>query len=205
MRIVTHIRRVSSKKSEFTITHLDKILTFQDSSGNKATETQKYTVTANINGLTNFGLKILNSDGTISYIHINGASPAQRQQENGKTKVAMQFDGQAKVSGTFETTLTLGHQHAFTKDQETLLHTIDNETKLLRMTVQPPAGRRTKFASLSRRYKDEETQEAPPNITEEGKIVANINNPPIGAEYCLRWDWPKAKLMDKIDNLFFYK
>ena len=192
-------------KTAFTITHLDKILTIQDSNGNKATETQKYSVTANETGRSEIWFNNIISDGIISYIHINGASPAERKQEDGKTHVAMKFDAPVKASDTFETTITLGHQNAFTKTQETLVHTIDNETKLLRMVVELPAGRRAGFASLSRRYKDEEKQAPPPIITEHGKIVADIKNPPLGAEYCLHWDWPKTKLMDKLDNIFFYK
>jgi len=31
-------------------------------------------------------------------------------------------------------------------------------------------------------------------FTEHGNIVAGITNPPLGAEYCLHWDWSKAKL-----------
>lgn len=192
-------------KTAFTITHLDKILTIQDSSGNKATETQKYSVTANKTGLSEIWFKNIISDGIISYIYINGASPAERKQEDGKTHVAMKFNAPVKAGSTFETTVTLGHQHAFTKTQETLVHTIDNETKLLRMVIELPTGRQSGYASLSRLYKGEETQAPPPIITEHGKIVADIKNPPVGAEYCLRWDWPKAKLIDKIDKLFFYK
>lgn len=192
-------------KTAFTITHLDKILTIQDSSGNKATETQKYTVTANQTGLSNFWFNNISSSGTISSININGASPTERKTEDGKIHAAMKFDTPVKAGTTFDTTLTLGHQNAFTKTQETLAHTIDNETKLLRMIIDLPVGRPAAFTSLSRRYKDEETQILPPIITEHGKIVADITNPPLGAEYCLHWDWPKAKLMDKLDDLFFYK
>lgn len=192
-------------KTAFTITHLDKILTIQDNSGKKATETQKYTVTANKTGHSEFWFKNITSDGIISYIQINGASPAEQKQEDGKIHVAMKFDSPVRTGSTFEATVTLGYQNAFTKTQETLIHTIDNETKLLRMVVELPAGRQAGFASLSRRFKGEETQVPPPIITEQGKIVADIKNPPIGSEYCLHWDWPKAKLMDKLDNLFFYK
>jgi hypothetical protein len=192
-------------KTAFTIAHLDKILTIQDSSGNKATETQKATVTANKTGLSDFWFNNISSSGTISSININGASPAERKTEDGKIHAAMKFDAPIKAGNAFDATLSLGHQNAFTKTQETFVHTIDNETKLLRMIIELPAGRPAAFASLSRRYKDEETQALPPIITEHGKIVADIKNPPIGAEYCLHWDWPKAKLMDKLDDLFFYK
>ena len=192
-------------KTAFTVTHLDKILTIQDSSGKKATETQKYTVTANKAGLAEFWFKNISSDGIINYIYINGASPAERKQEDGKIHVAMKFDAPLKAGNAFDATVTFSHQNAFTKTQETLVHTIENETKLLRMIIELPRKRPAAFASLERRYKGEVKQISPPIITEHGKIMADIQNPPVGAEYYLHWDWPKTKLIDKLDDHIFYK
>lgn len=192
-------------KTEFTVMHLDKILTIKDSSGKKATETQKYTVTANKNGLPEFWFKNISSDGTINSFNINGSSPAERKQEDGKIHVAMKFDAPIKKGNTFDTTLTFDHQNAFTKTQDTLVHTIDNQTKLLRIIIELPRERPATFASLIRRYKGEEKHFFSPIITEHGKIMADIQNPPVGAEYRLHWEWPQSRLMDKIDDLIFHK
>lgn len=157
-------------KTAFTVTHLDKILTIQDIGGKKATETRRYTVTANKTGLPEFWFTNISSDGNINYIHINGASPAERKQEDGKIHVAMKFDAPIKAGNAFDATLTLGHQNAFTKTQETLVHTIENETKLLRMIIELPRKRPAAFASLVRRYKGEVKQISPLLLPNMGKL-----------------------------------
>ena len=192
-------------KTAFTISNLERTITIQDNSGSKAAETQKHTVVTNQSGLSEFWCTNINSNGYVSYITINGASPAEQRQEDSNTHAAIKFDGNLKSGQAFDIMLSFNHKDAFKDTRCTLAHTVDNETKLLRLVVKLPEGRPVTSASVSRKVDDVETAMLPPVIADNGNVVAEIRNPLIGATYYLQWDCPKQSIVDRLDNLFITK
>lgn len=192
-------------KTAFTITNLERTITIQDNSGSKATETQNHAVVTNKSGLSEFWCRNINSNGYVSYITINGTSPADQAKEDRNTHASIKFDGNLKSGQKFNIALSFNHKDAFKDTHCVLAHTIDNETNLLRLVVKLPKGRPVTSASVSRRVDDIETAMLPPVIANNGNVVAEIRNPLIGATYFLQWDCPKQNIVDKLDNIFITK
>ena len=189
-------------KTAFTVSSLERTVTIQDNSGSKAAETQKHAVIANQSGISEFWCRNINSNGYVSYITINGTSPAEQRQEDGNTHAAIKFDGNIKSGQAFDIDLSFNHKDAFKDTHCKLAHTVDNDTNLLRLVVILPEGRPVTSASVSSKVDDVETPMLPPVIANNGNIVAEIRNPLIGATYYLQWDCPKQNLVDKLDNMF---
>ena len=192
-------------QTAFTISNLERTITIQDNSGSKAAETQNHMVVTNQSGVSEFWCRNINSNGYVSYITINGASPAEQLQVDSNTHAAIKFDGSLKSGQAFDIALSFNHKDAFKDTRCTLAHTVDNETNLLRLVVKLPEGRPVTSASVSRKVDDVETAMLPPVIADNGNIVAEIRNPLIGATYYLHWDCPKLNLVDKLDNMFTSK
>ena len=192
-------------KTAFTISNLERTITIQDNSGNKAAETQNHAVVTNQSGLSEFWCRNIYSNGYVSYITINGASPTEQAKEDRNTHAAIKFDGNLKSGQKFDIALSFNHKDAFKETQCVLAHTVDNATNLLRLVVKLPEGRPVTSASISRKVDDVETAMLPPVIADNGNIVAEIKNPLIGATYYLHWNCPKQNIIDKLDNIFISK
>lgn len=192
-------------KTAFTVSSLERTITIQDNSGCKAAETQKHAVIANKSGISEFWCRNINSNGYVSYITINGTSPAEQLQEDSNTHAAIKFDGNIKSGQAFDIDLSFNHKDAFKDTHCKLAHTVDNDTNLLRLVVILPEGRPVTSASVSRKVDDVETPMLPPVIADNGNIVAEIRNPLVGATYYLQWDCPKQNLVNKLDNIFITK
>lgn len=189
-------------KTAFTVSHLERILAIQDSSGSKATETQHYAITTNHSGFSAFWCRNISSIGSISYININGRTPAEQNQKDGTIHAAIKFDSNLKPGQPLDLVLTFDHNNAFTESQGVLKHTVDHETKLLRLVVELPKGRPITSAKVFRKFEDIEKELLPPIVTEHEKIEVEIKKPLLGAEYCLQWEWPKQGFVKKLDSLF---
>jgi hypothetical protein len=192
-------------KTSFIVSNLERTITIQDNSGSKAAETQKHTVVTNRSDLSEFWCGNINSNGFVSHITINGASPAEQVQEGSNTHAAIKFDGNLKSGQAFDIELSFNHKNAFKDTHCTLAHTVDNETNLLRLVVKLPKGRPVTSASVSCKIDGADTPQLPPIITDDGDVVAEIRNPLIGATYYLQWDCPKQNLADKLDRIFITK
>ena len=189
-------------KTAFTISSLERVLTIDDSSGSKATETQNYAIITNHSGHSAFWCKNIRSDGFVSYININGMAPAEQIQEDGSIQAAMTFESRLKTGQPFDLLLTFNHRNAFTGSQGVLAHTVDQETNRLHLVVELPKGRPVTSAKVFRKYEGVEKELLPPIVSEHGRIEAEIKNPLLGAEYYLQWDWPKEGFVRKLDRLF---
>ncbi len=190
-------------KTVFTISCLDRILTIQDDNGVKAVEVQKQTITVNRSGQTEFWCNNIQSEGAVSYIDINGQSPAEQKQEGEQTSALIKFDAPLKTGAALDLVLSYSHNNAFKKAQQTLVHIIDNETKQLHLVVELPKGRSVDSARLFRKYNGQDEQLLPPIIIGKSKIEAEVNNPPLGAIYYLQWDSHKENMITKMDDYFF--
>lgn len=194
--------QIRLNQTPFTIYHLDRTVTMQDNGGSKAVETQNHAITTNHSGLSEFWCRNINSNGFVSHVTINGAPPAETLKEDSNTHASIKFDGNLKTGQPLELVVSFNHNNAFTDTHCILSHTVDNETKLLRLVVKLPEGRPVTSARVFRKVDDVETPLLPPFIAENGNVVADIKDPLIGATYYLQWDCPKLSFADKIDRIF---
>ncbi|PSJ18601.1 hypothetical protein [Nitrosomonas supralitoralis] len=189
-------------KSAFTISDLRKILTIHDDGGNKATMTQTQMTTACHVDNSEYWFKNIRAIGSISNFKINNEQPDDQRKENGNYHVCMRIPPELKLIDGSDLMLTYEYQDAFTQNQGTLSHVIDDDTQHLHMTVQLPEGRAISTARFFCKHDGKEEALLPPVVTGSTKIETTVKNPKLGVEYCLQWNWSEPGLLKKLSSLF---
>ena len=187
-------------KSEFTISQLEKTLSIVDTCGSKAIQTQKQLMTACHSGNTEFWFNNIHSTGTIQRITIDGMAPSEKKSEGNNTQVCMKFSPGLKVTKEFEATLSIEHKNAFVNTAESFSHTVDTDTKLLRLIVELPQGRPASSAEVFCNPAD--GSQIPVAIIEQSRIIVEVPEPKLGTEYGVRWNWPREGVAQRIGCLF---
>ena len=186
-------------KGAFSISELEKKLTIKDTCGTRATLQQKQKTTACHADNTIYWFKNITPAGSIGNFSINGQFPIQQTKDkNNKYQVCMALPTNPKATGGMDTTLSCDYTNAFGRTEGVLSHVVDDETDQLRLVVELPEGRSISSARAYRINNGVEEALLPPLVTGETRIEAEIENPEMGAEYCLQWIWPEANIIKKI-------
>lgn len=194
--------QIRHNKSTFAIADLKKILIVHDTGGSKATLTQTQMTTACHSGNSEYWFRNIRAIGSIGNFKINSNNPDDQRKENDSYHVCMRIPPELKLMDGSNLTLTCEYQDAFTQSEGTLSHTVDDDTQHLHMAVQLPEGREVATARFFCKYNDREEALLPPVVTGKTKIEADVDNPRLGAEYCLQWHWADDGFFKKISRLF---
>jgi len=191
--------QIKQNKDAFRISGLEKTLTISDTCGTQATLVQKQnTIACHVDNSV-FWFKSITPIGSISNISINGQSPIEQTKDaNNQYQVCMALPANPKATDGIETILKYTYKNAFTRTEGMLIHNVDDETDKLRLVVELPKGRRISTARAYCITNGKEEALLPPTITGETRIEAEIDNPNLGAQYCLHWNWPEANFLKKI-------
>lgn len=193
--------QLQQNKSAFTISQLEKTLSIVDTCGSKAIQTQKQLMAACHKDNKEYWFNNIYSAGTIQRATINGATPAERKSEGNNTHVCMKFSPDTQVTKEFEATLSVEHKNAYTNTTGSFSHIVDTETKLLRLIVQFPQDRLASSLDVFCNPADATTPK-PAAIVEKSRVIVEIPDPKIGAEYGISWNWPEESMAQKIGCLF---
>ncbi len=186
-------------KGAFRISGLEKTLAIKDTCGTRATVKQQQKTTACHVDNSVYWFKNIASVGSIGNFSINGQFPVEQLKDaHSKYQVCMALPPNPKATDGIDTLLSYDYTNAFGRTEGVLSHVIDDETDKIKLVVELPKGR--PIASARAYYKYNGTEEAllPPVITGETRIETEIENPKLGAEYCLQWTWPEANIIKKI-------
>lgn len=194
--------QIRQNKSAFSIADLRKILTVHDTGGNKATLTQIQMTTACHVDNTEYWFKNIRAIGSISNFRVNDSEPAEQKKENESYQICMKLPPELKIINGSDLTLSYQYEDAFTQTEGVLSHVIDNDTRRLYLVVELPEGRAISSARFFCKHNGEEEALLPPVVTGQTRIEADINNPQLGAEYCLQWNWSEEGLIKKLSHLF---
>lgn len=193
--------QIWQNKSAFTISDLSKVLTVHDTSGGKATLTQTQMTAACHTDNSEYWFKNIHAIGSISNFRINSNNPDDLKKDEGNYRVCMRIPPELKLIDGSDLTLTYEYQDAFTQSEGILSHVVDDDTRHLHLAVQLPEGRKVATARLFCRHNGKEEALLPPVVTGQTKIAADIDNPRLGVEYCLQWQWADAGLLSKVRRL----
>ncbi|UJP05342.1 MAG: hypothetical protein LZF61_11010 [Nitrosomonas sp.] len=194
--------QIRQNKSAFSIDDLKKTLTVHDSGGNKATLTQIQMTTSCHADNSEYWFRNIRAVGSISNFRINDHSPDEQKKEGDNYQLCMRISPELKLIDGAGLTLTYEYQDAFTQNEGMLSHIVDDDTRQLRMTIQLPEGRTVSTARFFCQYDDREEALLPPTVTGKTIIEAVVENPKIGAEYCLQWRWADDGVLKKLGRLF---
>ncbi len=192
--------QLQQNKSKFAISQLEKTLSIVDTCGSKAIQTQKQLMAACHSGNAEFWFNNIHSAGTIQRITINGTAPAEKKSEGNNTHACMKFSPELKVTKEFEATLSVEHKNAFVNTTESFSHTVDTDTKLLRLIIELPQGRPASSAEVFCNPAD--GSQTPVAIIEQSRIIVEVPEPKLGTEYGVRWNWPREGVAQRIGCLF---
>ena len=187
------VRYVQSKRPEFTIADLQKILKIHDAGGRRATFERRMTATSNVDGLKEVWYRNVAADGTIGNIKIDGQDPAAGDVvvQLGLTDIRKSFDAPLKNGQQISVNVSYELRDSFLKDSEALIHVVNYKTKRLRLTVEFPADRPFKRAVWTELYGGArphtiaEFRAAQDNY----RLEVEMEDPKRGGNYELRWEW----------------
>lgn len=189
-------------KFAFTIDDLKKILKVHDTSGSKATLTQMQKTTACHSDNSEYWFRNIRAIGSVSNFRINQGHLADPIKDGGSYHICMKIPPELSMIKGSDLILSYEYENAFTQTEGLLSHTIDNDTRRLHLAVELPQGRTISSARLFCKHQGTEESLLPPVVTGETKIEADIENPIVGAEYCLQWQWSEEGLIKKLGHLF---
>lgn len=177
-------------KAVFTILEVHKVIRFLSPDGRSArlVRTQK----ARTNHPTSeFWFRGMASDGRIENIKIDGTAPDRLVHELGTIHACKQFHHPLKPGTVSTIRLEYDLLDSFPGATESLLHTVSESAKELRLEVEFHPGRTCRSARLFRRYSGgEKLLDGVAQRTEDGSsISATLKRPRVGTEYELEWDW----------------
>jgi hypothetical protein len=187
------VRYVQSKRPEFTITDLKKILKIHDAGGHLSTFERSMTAISNVSGLNEVWYRNVAADGTIDNIKVDGQYPAQGDvvSELGLTHIRKRFGEPLKSGQQVSVKISYELRDSFVKDSEALIHVVNYKTKRVQLTVLFPPDRPYKKAVWTETYGGSK-----PHIikklteTEDThQLDVEIDEPKRGGTYELRWDW----------------
>lgn len=196
------VDQIRQNKSAFTVADLRKILTVRDTCGKKATLTQIQTTTACHVDNSEYWFKNIRAIGSISNFRVNNTDPAEQRKENGSYRIRIDLPPELKIIKGADLTLTYEYEGAFTHNEGTLSHVVDDDTRQLHLTVELPSGRAVSTARFYCIHDGKEEALLPPVITGNTTIEADVKNPKRGAEYCLQWHWEEEGLLKKVSCMF---
>lgn len=194
--------QIRQNKFAFTIADLRKILTVHDTAGSKATLTQTQMTTACHVDNSEYWFRNIRAIGSVTNFRVNHGDPAEQIKENGNYHVCMKLPPELKVINGSDLTLSYEYEDAFTQTEGILSHVVDNDTRRLHLTVELPEGRSISSARFFCKHDGKEEALLPPVVTGQTKIEADIENPKLGAEYCLQWNWSEEGFIKKLSRLF---
>ncbi|SFK52063.1 hypothetical protein SAMN05216302_100854 [Nitrosomonas aestuarii] len=184
----------------FRISGVEKVLTIKDTCGTRATVKQQQKTTACHVDNNVYWFKNIASSGSIGNFSINGQFPIEQvKDKHSKYQVCMALPtNPTKATKGIDTILSYDYTNAFGRTKGELSHVIDDETDQVKLVVDLPKGRPIASARAYCKYNGTEEALLPPVITGETRIETEIENPKLGAEYCLQWTWPEANIIKKI-------
>ncbi|MCH9639625.1 MAG: hypothetical protein K0U40_09040 [Betaproteobacteria bacterium] len=194
--------QIKQNKAAFTISELKKILTIHDTGGSKATQAEKQVTAACHVENKIYWFRNVPAIGSISNFRIDGATLDDQKKENGAYHICAKIPAGLKATDGFDLTLACDYQNAFTKTEGVLSHVVNDDTRQLHLIVELPKGRPVTSAKLYCKHNGVEQALLPPVITGETKIESEIQDPILGAEYCLQWNWPEESVVKKIGRMF---
>lgn len=194
--------QLKQNKLVFTIADLRKVLTVHDTGGKKATLTQtQMTIACHVDN-SEYWFRNIRSIGSVSNFKVNNSDPSEQIKENGSYHVCMKFPPEVKVTNGSNLTLSYEYQDAFTQTEGVLSHVVDQDTQRLHLIVELPEGRAVSSARLFCKHDDIEETLLSPVISGHTKIEADVKNPKLGSEYCLRWNWSEENFIKKLSRFF---
>ncbi len=194
--------QIRQNKWAFTIADLKKILTVHDTGGSKATLTQTQKTTACHIANSEYWFRNIRAIGSISNFKVNSGSLSDPITDNGSYQICMKLPPELNIISGSDLTLSYEYQDAFTQPEGMLSHIVDNDTRRLHLIVQLPQGRAISSARLYCKQNGKEESLLPPVVTGETRIEADIQNPKLGSEYCLQWNWSEEGFIKKLGHLF---
>jgi hypothetical protein len=186
---------VQSRRPEFTIVSLDKKLVLQDVEGRRATFERKSREVAGFDGLRELWFRNIAADGTIENItvaSIPGSQETQTVKQLGLIHIRVLLNMPLKKGQEIETTLTYDILDSFVKPSEALIHVVNYRTRVLRIVIEFPAERPYRSAVLKEIFGGTTARIISLGMPEDNtrrRLGAEIENPKLGANYELRWEW----------------
>ncbi len=194
--------QLKQNKAAFTISNLQKTLKVHDTGGSKATQTESQVTAACHVDNKIYWFRDIPVIGSVRNFRMNGASIDDQKKDDGVYHVCAKIPTELKAIGGFDMALSYDYQDAFTKSEGVLSHVVNDETRNLHLIVELPKGRPVTSAKVFCKKNGVEEALLPPVVTGETKIETEIQNPTLGAEYCLQWNWSNESVAKKVRRMF---
>jgi hypothetical protein len=177
----------------YTLACVEKVLTIEDTVGNKARLVRFHEGVANHRGLQEFWCRNISADGTISNVLIDNHAPDYTERRAGDLQVGTRFREPLERGEKFKMVLSYDLTDSFLRTPEALIHVTESKTKKLKMVVILPPDRPATNALATLSFGGQPHRRlVPPRLTGQvtgERIELEIKAPKLGAEYRLEWNW----------------
>jgi hypothetical protein len=174
----------------YTLLEVAKTLTIHDPGGKSATLTRTQWARPNQSGLSQFWCKNLGADGEIKNIRIDGkpVSATDMRVSCRVLSIRKIFDKRLGWRKKFRVEVAYDLEDSFCAAEESLIHSVDYDTKVLKMRIELP--KKCFDAQFFYRLGDDERKAGEIDIREDRLVLdAQCRNPKIGADYYVSWTW----------------
>lgn len=186
--IFLYQRQVNSPP--FLILEIEKRLVIHDAVGENAVLSRKHRVRANHPGLTEFWCRNIAADGRISNVLLDGSHPDEIKKIAGELHFCKRFPNALERNQEFTTIIEMTLTGSFLQSYEGLIHEVGLRTRVLRIFVKLPNGRKAKKAYAFLRYSGEQHKPLPVDVSEDNTSLSiEIRRPKQGASYSIEWEW----------------
>lgn len=184
--------RFDRERPALTTLKVVKELTINDKNGSKAVLLHRVQIRANRKGVDRFCFSGISSDGTIDpeSIEIDGQKPNEKGSAAGLRRVCKIFPPMQR-GDTKNIVMSIPAINAFPSEEESLVHGVNEETKLLKMVVNLPADRtvRDAWSCIGVGGDIKDSGQAPEIDSSFRRLEIEFKNPKEGIEYSLCWRW----------------
>lgn len=178
-------------RTEFTILEVEKRLTFHDSIAHRATLVSSQRVRSNHRGLSEFWCRNISADGPIENVLIDGREPDETSMEAGDMQICKRFPHPLAWRQRIQMVVSYDLINSFPGNPEGLIHTVDRQTKKLRLVVDLNSCKPCAVARAFLRFGGQVYKSLDDPEVSEGRSVISVevSNPRQGGEYYIEWEW----------------